>query len=93
MIEGGGCGACAAGSFKDVNGSAACGLCPAGKYSSASAATSASTCSDCPAHSYSSAGSVDAGNCSCGRGYTVMEDGGCGACAAGSFKDVNGLST
>ena len=32
MIEDGGCGACAAGSFKDVNGSAACELCPAGKH-------------------------------------------------------------
>ena len=48
MIEGGGCGACAAGSFKDVNGSAACEPCSAGTYSTASAATSGSTCSECP---------------------------------------------
>ena len=37
-----------------------------------------------------SAGSMDAANCSCGKGYTVIDGGGCGACAAGSFKDVNG---
>ena len=85
------CVSCAAGSFKDVNGSAACTLCPAGKYSTASAAPSASTCSDCPAYSYSDAGSMDEANCSCGKGYTVIvEGGGCVACAAGSFKDVNG---
>ena len=52
MIEGGGCGACAAGSFKDVNGSAACTLCLAGTYGTASAATSASTCNDCPRTSF-----------------------------------------
>ena len=84
------CSACAAGSFKDVNGSAACTLCLAGTYGTASAATSASTCSDCPAYSYSGAGSMDAANCSCGKGFTLIQGAGCGACAAGSFKDVNG---
>ena len=75
IVEGGGCVACAAGSFKDVNGSAECTDCPAGKYSTASAAPSASTCNDCPAYSYSDAGSTDKANCSCGRGYTVIVEG------------------
>ena len=70
-VDGAVCSPCIRGTYKDVNGSAACELCPAGKYSSASAATSSSTCSDCPAYSYSGAGSVDAANCSCGKGYTV----------------------
>ena len=51
------CMACIAGTYKDVNGSAACTLCPPGKYSTETASVLASTCIDCPAHSYSSAGS------------------------------------
>ena len=72
FIEGGGCVACAAGSFKDVNGLTQCMLCPSGKYSTASGAISQSTCSDCPAYSYSSAGSPLLNNCTCNKGYTGM---------------------
>ena len=49
------CEACIAGTYKDVNGSAACTLCSRGKYSTATAGISESTCSACPAHTYSAA--------------------------------------
>ena len=81
------CVACIAGTYKDVNGSVPCSLCSQGKYS---AETGKSTCIGCPAHTYSPSGSGSLTNCTCNRGYTGPDGGGCETCGVGTFKDLNG---
>ena len=88
--DGAQCEACAAGGFKDVNGSAACTVCMRGMYSTATAAISEATCQDCPASTYSGAGSGLLTNCTCNKGYTGPDGLECAACIAGTYKDVNG---
>jgi len=73
----------------------ACEACAAGKYSNPrragrSGETSESVCSDCPAHTHSPNGSALMTNCICNKGFSGPDGGECEACAAGSFKDVNG---
>ena len=88
--DGASCAACAAGTFKEVNGSSLCALCPRGKYSTVSAATSGSACRDCNVHSNSEGGSSTSTDCVCNSGYTGPGGGPCVACIAGTYKDVNG---
>ena len=87
------CRACFAGSFKHLNGSAACTLCLQGTYSTATAAISEATCQGCPSHTYSGAGSGLLTNCTCNKGYTGPDGVVCAACIAGTYKDVNGSSS
>ena len=78
--DGKACAACIAGTYKDVNGLAPCAECPAGKYSSASAATAASSCIECPAYTRSPNGSASVLDCtgikghSCPEGESCVED-------------------
>jgi len=89
---GGECSSCAAGTFKNVTGSSVCLQCSWGKYSIGTGMTSEATCSGCPPHTYSGEGSSKIGNCTCNKGYTGADGEACTACAAGTFKDVNGSS-
>ena len=90
--DGGPCEPCAAGSYKDVNGSQACALCPQGTYSQEVAQESDTTCSACPVHSYSAEGSGVETNCSCNLGYSGPDGQDCFACAPGTFKSIRGSS-
>jgi hypothetical protein len=81
------CTPCGAGSYNDINGSVVCERCSAGKYSNATAATE---CLACPLHSVSGQGSSYISNCTCSEGYSGSDGGECEACAAGTYKDVNG---
>ena len=88
-----GCRACPAGTFKEVNGSAACRLCDAGKFSELVAADVNSTCRACPSsHSLSSPGSSSVDLCVCNVGYAGPNGGDCTGCAPGTYKNVNGSS-
>ena len=84
------CTACAPGSFKDVNGSAACSPCARGKYSTSTAATAESTCVGCPSYTHSPDGSGMLANCTCVKGYTGSDGNSCMACDAGKHKSTNG---
>ena len=84
------CEACETGSFKDVNGTAACTLCSRGKYSTVTAAISETACQGCPFYTYSPDGSGLLTNCTCNKGYTGPDGVECTSCAPGTFKDVNG---
>ena len=86
------CKACAAGTWKDVNGSSPCLLCSRGKYSMTTAAIAKSVCSSCPSYTYSSLGSSVLSNCTCDKGYTGPDGVECTACITGTYKDVNGSS-
>jgi len=90
--DGGPCQPCAAGRYKDVNGSDACALCPQGTFSTEVAAVSDATCSTCPNHTYSDDGSSNILNCTCNLGYTGPDGQECSACQSGKYKDVNGSS-
>ena len=81
------CAACIAGTYKDVNGSAACALCPPGKFSASSGAT---ICNDCPENTMSGVGSIMVTNCICNAGYTGPNGVACQACVAGKYKHANG---
>ena len=54
--DGQACTGCVAGTFKEVNGSAACSLCPGGTHSGALAPISMMTCEECPSHTHSEEG-------------------------------------
>jgi DNA-binding beta-propeller fold protein YncE len=81
------CTPCGAGTYNRVNGSVVCERCSAGKYSNATVATE---CLACPLHSVSGQGSSYISNCTCIEGYSGPDGGECDACAAGTYKDVNG---
>ena len=85
------CGACPAGTYKDIPGFDACVKCRAGKYSVTVAATT-DTCLPCPFGASSPSGSVSVINCTCDKGYTSSGDGSetCLACKPGKYKDVTG---
>jgi hypothetical protein len=89
-IDGSNCDACVAGTYKAVNGSAACRLCSQGKYSEERAQVSEGTCSACPAHTFSIDGSGSLSLCTCNQGYTGPDGGNCSACSSGKFKNVSG---
>lgn len=59
------CTACAAGSYKDMLGSAACVLCPTSTYSPTTAAKTEDTCVSCPSGSASVSGSDSITDCTC----------------------------
>jgi hypothetical protein len=71
------CTACAAGSYKDVVGSAACVLCPASTYSSTTAATTEDVCVSCPSGSISVSGSDSITDCTCTSEFTGPAGGPC----------------
>ena len=85
--DGAECGACEVGSFKDVNGTAACTLCAQGTYSTAEAGLSAFTCIKCASNATSSEGSGAITACKCNPGFSGPDGGICSECAAGSYKD------
>ena len=85
--NGGPCVACDAGTYKDLNGSAACSLCLPGKFSNETGAVSDTSCDNCQSGSHSSEGSVI---CSCNKGFTGPDGGPCMICPAGKYKDMNG---
>ena len=89
----GNCSGCPAGTFKPVNGSAACTLCERGKYSDQVAAVEDLTCIPCPPHSDSPAGSAHGDYCSCNAGsYGPNGHQPCTQCAAGTYQNQNGSS-
>ena len=85
------CGACPAGTFKDLPGFGACIKCPAGKYSAVIAA-SGNTCLFCPPGTSSPIGSESVINCICNKGFTASDGdgGGCQACLPGTYKSFTG---
>ena len=89
-IDGSDCDACVAGTYKAVNGSAACSLCSQGKYSEERAQVLEDTCSTCPAHTLSIDGSGSLSLCTCNQGYTGPDGGDCSACIPGKFKSLSG---
>ena len=87
------CGACPAGTYKDVAGFHACTKCRAGTYSDAIASVSSEGfCRSCPSGTYSPSGSESVSNCVCNKGYTASDgDGkGCQACLPGTYKSFPG---
>jgi hypothetical protein len=68
-VNGVSCAACAAGTFKDTLGSAACTSCPANHYSGLTAQRSNATCTPCYKDSISLAGSDNIDDCSCAAGF------------------------
>jgi len=90
--HGGACEACAVGTYKEVNGSAACTLCVRGKYSTETGQILESTCKDCPSNTYSGPGSSAQTGCICNAGYSGPDGGECKVCGVGSYKNVNGSS-
>ena len=88
----GNCSACPAGTFKSVNGSAACNLCGSGKYSNKVASTK-DLCLSCQQYSLSPPGSPDVSYCSCNAGFFGPNGNPpCTLCAAGKYQDQNGSS-
>lgn len=81
------CVVCLAGTYKDVNGSAACSKCSEGKYQPANGSRA---CINCPAFSGSIAASFNVSDCTCEPGYTGPAGGNCSACASGFFKAAYG---
>ena len=100
--DGGPCGACQAGTYKDQVGSGACVTCGAGEFSAAGsiscggcgadtyAASGAGACSACPADSQAPAGSSVVEDCECNAGYTGPDGGSCEACGVGFYKPLKG---
>jgi hypothetical protein len=84
------CDACIAGTYKDINGSQACTLCQRGKYSTGIAITRNDSCVPCPDSSFSALGSGNITDCLCNAGWEGKDGGPCSACAAGTFKSING---
>jgi hypothetical protein len=85
----GNCSACPAGTFKPVNGSAACNLCGSGKYS-VIVASAKDLCLSCPRYSLSPLGSPDESYCSCNAGsFGVNGNPPCTLCAEGKYQDQN----
>ena len=87
--DGGLCGACSPGTYKESEGSAICLACPANTYQSLSSATSQASCLACPEHTISASGSDHESDCLCQAGY-FLENGSCVSCAEGSYKPLNG---
>jgi hypothetical protein len=95
------CTACAAGTNKPTQGSAACQDCPAGTYSGTAAAScvqcpaskysaaTAQTCEPCPQHTVAPAGSTSAESCQCKAGYFSFI-GSCMACAPATYTPEPG---
>ena len=85
------CEACVAGTYKEVNGSAACTLCPQGKYSTE---TGEHFRIDVQRRVRRTRTRVQGAsvltNCTCNKGYTGPDGATCTACITGSYKDVNG---
>ena len=68
------CDACAAGTFKNVVGHAACELCPNNTYANVSGSTSVGACTPCYNFSYAPAGSDSQEACQCLGGYERFND-------------------
>ena len=88
--DGGACEPCAAGSYKDVNGSQACALCPDGTYSTGVGQVSDATCSLCPEGKYSTEmGETSAATCSdcpAAKFKALRGNGSCIPCAPNSWS-------
>jgi len=87
-LNGGNCSACAAGKYKDVNGTALCTVCVGGKYSTHIAPISEATCSICPNKTFSRDGSNMLTNCTCLHGYDGPDGAACSACVPGWLQSV-----
>ena len=91
-VNHGPCEECVAGTYKDINGSAACTPCPQGKFSTATGATNVETCRGCPSNANSNDGAPNITHCVCNPGFTGPDGGPCEACATGTYKDLNGTA-
>jgi hypothetical protein len=87
--DGGACSACAAGSYKAIEGSAACTFCGVGFYSNATAAASVESCGACPGNSSSVAGSARIDQCDCNPGYRqTLDHDACIQCSPGYYDSA-----
>eukprot|EP00961_Rhodomonas_salina_P091455 1231683-Rhodomonas_salina.1 len=91
--DGGPCVACAAGTYKAVNGSSSCIVCPANTYVEETASNSSSMCNPCADFSVAGPGSGSRDDCLCIDGYFGDSGGPCQPCPGGTFKvGINDLS-
>lgn len=81
------CAPCNAGSYKNVEGRAACTVCPTDQYQPEASAT---TCTQCPADTFTGQGSTTLGDCRCNAGFSGNNSNTCLACLAGTFKMAAG---
>lgn len=88
--DAGGCTGCIAGKYKVDSGPAACTNCGVHTYSTALAATAATTCEGCPANTVSALGSGVLEACTCNTGYTGADGHACEACTVGQWKSTTG---
>jgi len=80
------CSECAAGTYKDVNGSSPCHPCPNGTYSHKRSAS----CTACQTDSFSPQASGQLEQCVCNAGFTGADGGNCSAVPPGTFKAAPG---
>jgi hypothetical protein len=73
-VDGELCAGCAAGTFKNATGHAACEACPVNTYGNVSNSTSVDACTPCYNNSYAPAGSDSQEDCSCLGGYERQAD-------------------
>jgi hypothetical protein len=95
--NGGTCGYCGVGTYKDTLGEAACTNCPIGTHHAATSRTSVAACGACVGNSTTYAsGSVSIDACKCNAGFSTANDNTpsktCVACGAGKFSLGNTLA-
>ena len=80
------CGACTAGTYKAVTGSAECTLCASNTYSTQTQAIAADVCLSCGPHAFSALGTDSVQGCTCNAGFEGSA-GDCVPCAAGRIQN------